>query len=129
MTVTIILTDTQVDDLDELVDLAEHGRDDFQPAEVEAAARWRNAKRTTEALRNQRHTARGLSAVVAAASRWADAAEQIDIGNPWEAFNCGEIEAAADVFRALGRPEAARQIVDMHREDDDEGDDPEHLNN
>ncbi|MDX3110153.1 hypothetical protein [Nonomuraea angiospora] len=42
-------------------------------------------------------------------------------------LNCGEVEALANLFTALGSPDLAATWIDAHAEDDDEGD-LHHLN-
>lgn len=137
MTTTIILSDAQAEGLADLLDLAECGQADchhhadflgIDLADVTAnARRWTAVDVTAEALRTQRSSARGAQhPLFAAAERWADAAAGIGSDGSWTTFNCVEIELLGDVFRAIGRHQLARDVIEHHRADDDEGDDENH---
>lgn len=130
MAITITLTDHQAEGLDELLDLALRGREDFQyqaqrgdyseADERAAEARWTLAESAAKALKTQH--AGAPHPVVTAVEEWATVAVTIDTENVWEHFTCVEIEAIAQVSRAACRPDVAAQMIELHAVCDDEFD-------
>lgn len=57
-----------------------------------------------------------------ALTRWVQTVAGGTMDGPWDKFNCVEIETWAELLRAVGRDDLATAIVDVHAEDDDEGD-------
>lgn len=53
----------------------------------------------------------------------ADVLKGIDNGGTWTTFNCSEIDALADIFRAADRGDVADFILAEHAEGDDDEDD------
>lgn len=60
--------------------------------------------------------------IVFAAQKFATVCADIDSEAAWTAMTCDEIEVLADLLRACGYDSAARQVIDLHALDDDEGD-------
>lgn len=52
----------------------------------------------------------------------ADVMLGIDNGGTWGSFTCTEIEALADIFRAVGRDDVADFIIAEHAESDEDDD-------
>jgi hypothetical protein len=57
-----------------------------------------------------------------AVHRLAEMAAEMGTGDTWGSWNCGEIEALADVFRAVGEDDVADFVVEEHSVSDDSGD-------
>lgn len=57
--------------------------------------------------------------VLQAALRFSDYAANMDKPGTWDSFTCAEIEALADVLRAVEKTDAADMIVALHQQSDD----------
>lgn len=135
MAITIHLTDDQVVGIQELVFMAQRGREDYlntlrteqdytEADQTANETRWNAAQSVIRAISYQ--AAPGQVPVIDILATFLGLARDWTFGTMWESAQCTEAEAAAELYRALGQYDAAEDLLTAHAYADVDEDDQHH---